>query len=100
MDIKSPQKVLHIFSRVLENFSSFGFVKGRLVCRQKPNVLFVRWAFCMLPNGLGLGEVGEIEAQMFNKPLMLIEVRMFKFSTSAPILPNPCSSDTSGEQKK
>jgi hypothetical protein len=44
----------------------------------------------MLANGLGLGEVGEIEAQMFNKPLMLIEVRMFKFSTSAPILPNPC----------
>jgi hypothetical protein len=41
-------------------------------------------------NGLGLGEVGEIEAQMFNKPLMLIEVQMFKFSTSAPILPNPC----------
>jgi hypothetical protein len=41
-------------------------------------------------NGLGLGEVGEIEAQMFNKPQMLIEVRMFKFSTSAPILPNPC----------
>jgi hypothetical protein len=43
----------------------------------------------MTYNVLGLGEVGEIEAQMFNKPLMLIEVRMFKFSTSAPILPNP-----------
>jgi hypothetical protein len=41
-------------------------------------------------NGLGLGEVGEIEAQMFNKPLMLIEVQMLKLSTSAPILPNPC----------
>ena len=41
-------------------------------------------------NGLGLGEVGEIEAQMFNKPPMLIEVRMLKFSTSAPILANPC----------
>jgi hypothetical protein len=41
-------------------------------------------------NGLGLGEVGEIEAQMFDKPLMLIEVRMLKFSSSAPILPNPC----------
>ena len=39
MDIKSPQKVLHIFSRALENFSSFGFVKGGLVCRTKPNVL-------------------------------------------------------------
>ena len=37
-----------------------------------------------------LGEVGEIEAQMLNKPQMLIEVRMFKFSTSAPILANPC----------
>lgn len=39
MDIKSPQKVLHIFSRALENFSSFGFVKGWLECRAKPNVL-------------------------------------------------------------
>lgn len=39
MDIKSPQKVLHIFSRALGNFSSFGFVKGGLVCRAKPNVL-------------------------------------------------------------
>lgn len=39
MDIKSPQKVLHIFSRALENFSSFGFVKGQLVCWAKPNVL-------------------------------------------------------------
>lgn len=39
MDIKSPQKVLHIFIRALENFSSFGFVKGGLVCRTKPNVL-------------------------------------------------------------
>jgi hypothetical protein len=39
MDIKSPQKVLHIFSGALENFSSFGFVKGRLVCWAKPNVL-------------------------------------------------------------
>ena len=46
--------------------------------------------YFMRYNGLGLGEVGEIEAQMFNKPQMLIEVRMFKFSTSAPILPNPC----------
>jgi hypothetical protein len=44
----------------------------------------------MAYNVSGLGEVGEIEAQMFNKPQMLIEVRMFKFSTSAPILPNPC----------
>lgn len=39
MDIKSPQKVLHIFSGALGNFSSFGFVKGWLVSRVKPNVL-------------------------------------------------------------
>jgi hypothetical protein len=39
MDIKSPQKVLHIFSRALGSFSSFGFVKGRLMCWAKPNVL-------------------------------------------------------------
>jgi hypothetical protein len=38
----------------------------------------------------GAWRSGEIEAQMFDKPLMLIEVRMLKFSTSAPILPNPC----------
>jgi hypothetical protein len=44
----------------------------------------------MSANGLGLGEVGEIEAQMFKLALMLIEVRMLKLSTSAPILPNPC----------
>jgi hypothetical protein len=28
----------------------------------------------MTHNGLGLGEAGEIKPQMFNKPLMLIEV--------------------------
>jgi hypothetical protein len=41
-------------------------------------------------NVLGLCEVVEIEAQMFNLAQMLKEVRMLKFSTSAPILPNPC----------
>jgi hypothetical protein len=39
--------------------------------------------------GLGLGELEEIEAQMFHKPLKLIEVRMFKFSTSAPTFAKP-----------
>ena len=47
-------------------------------------------SFKVTYNGLGLGEVGEIETQMFNKLQMLIEVRMLKFSTSATILPNPC----------
>jgi len=43
----------------------------------------------MKANGLQLGEVGEIGAQMFNSPQMLIEVRMFKCSTNAPLLQNP-----------
>jgi hypothetical protein len=41
-------------------------------------------------NGLGLGEVGELEAQMFNKPQMPNRITNVQFSTSAPILPNPC----------
>lgn len=45
MDIKSPQKVFNILSRVFENFSSFGFVKERLVCLAKPNVLKCALAF-------------------------------------------------------
>jgi len=53
-------------------------------------IYIIFWVVFSQPDVVGLGEVGEIEAQMFNKPLMLIEVRMFKFSTSAPILPNPC----------
>ena len=40
-------------------------------------------------NGLGLGEVGEIEAQMFNKPLMLIEVQMFKLAILPPFCQTP-----------
>jgi len=38
----------------------------------------------MTHNGLGLGEVGEIEAQMFDKPLMLIEVQMFNLALLPP----------------
>ncbi|MBK9378255.1 MAG: hypothetical protein IPM86_08430 [Saprospiraceae bacterium] len=52
------------------------------------------------PDGLGLGEVGELEAQMFSFAQMPNRITNVQFSTSAPILPNPCSSDTSGEQKK
>ncbi len=40
--------------------------------------------------GFGLGEGGEIEAQMFNSAQMLIRIPMFKFSANAPLLPNPC----------
>lgn len=59
--------------------------------------LFFRSVICRLNgrptigyNVLGLGEVGEIEAQMFNKPLMLIEVQMFNLVLLPPCLPNPC----------
>jgi hypothetical protein len=43
----------------------------------------------MTANGLGLGEGGEIEAQMFILAQMLIRISMLKFSTKAPLLPNP-----------
>ena len=41
-------------------------------------------------NGFGLGEGGEIEVQMFMLAQMLIRIPMLKFSTKAPLLPNPC----------
>jgi len=41
-------------------------------------------------NVLGLGEVGELEAQMFNLAQMPNRSTNAQFSTSAPILPNPC----------
>jgi hypothetical protein len=44
----------------------------------------------MAGNGLGLCEGGEIEAQMFILVQMLIRIPMFKFSTIAPLLQNPC----------
>jgi hypothetical protein len=44
----------------------------------------------MTANGLGLCEVGELEVQMFNLAQMFIRIPMLKFSTSAPILQNPC----------
>jgi len=39
---------------------------------------------------LGLSEVAELEAQMFNLPQMPNRSTNAQFSTSAPILPNPC----------
>jgi len=41
-------------------------------------------------NVLGLGEVGELEAQMFNLTQMPIRSTNAQFSTSAPILPCLC----------
>ena len=40
-------------------------------------------------NVFGLGEVGELEAQMFNKPLMLIEVQMFNLALLPPFCQTP-----------
>ena len=44
----------------------------------------------MTCNGLGLGEGGESEAQMFNLAQMFIRIPNVQFSTKAPLLPNPC----------
>ena len=41
-------------------------------------------------NVFGLGEGGEIEAQMFNLAQMFIRIPNVQFSTNAPLLPNPC----------
>ena len=41
-------------------------------------------------NVFGLGEGGELEVQMFNLAQMLIRIPQLKYSTKAPLLPNPC----------
>jgi len=41
-------------------------------------------------NVLGLGEGGEIEAQMFSLVQMFNRIPNVQFSTKAPLLPNPC----------
>jgi hypothetical protein len=46
--------------------------------------------FKVTHNGFGIGEVGAFKAQMFNLAQVLIGIPMFKYSTSAPILPIPC----------
>ncbi|HAQ38158.1 MAG TPA: hypothetical protein DCQ58_06580 [Saprospirales bacterium] len=52
--------------------------------------MFVGSLFTMNTNVLGLCEGGEIEVQMFNLAQMFIRIPMFKFSTNAPLLQNPC----------
>jgi hypothetical protein len=44
----------------------------------------------MTANVLGLAEVGELEVQMFSFTLMPNRIPNAQFSTSAPILANPC----------
>jgi hypothetical protein len=41
-------------------------------------------------NGLGLAEVGELEVQMLNLAQIYNRIPNAQFSTSAPILANPC----------
>jgi hypothetical protein len=41
-------------------------------------------------NVLQLGEVADLEAQMFNLVLMFIRNPNVQFSTEPPLLPNPC----------
>jgi hypothetical protein len=41
-------------------------------------------------NGLGLCDVGEFQVQMFNIAQKFNRITNAQFSTSAPILPNPC----------
>jgi hypothetical protein len=84
---------------------SFGFAKGRLVCRAKPNVPFVRWhipvyvcslicslwlSFRVAHNVLQLGEVAEIEAQMFSFAQKFNRRTVVEFSNEPAILPNCC----------
>jgi len=65
----------------------FGFV-----CRQKPNVLecAVGCLFTMRHNVLQLGEVAEIEAQMFSFAQKFNRRTAVEFSTKPAILPNCC----------
>jgi hypothetical protein len=43
-----------------------------------------------LPNGLGLGEEGELKVQMFNLVQVFNRITKAQFIPSAPFLPNPC----------
>ena len=52
--------------------------------------LVMMMLFIIVPNVLGLGEVGELEAQMFSFAQMPNRIPNVQFSTYAPILPNPC----------
>ena len=55
-------------------------------------MIFGRVGLTLAHNGFGLGEGGELEAQMFNKPQMLIEVQMFNFAR----MPHFCQTPVSG----
>ena len=46
--------------------------------------------FIIVPNGLQLGEVADLEAQMFNLAQMFIRIPNVQFSTEPAFLQNPC----------
>jgi hypothetical protein len=52
---------------------------------------FSEYSIWLAANVLGLGEVGELEVQMFSFAQMPNRITNVQFSTSAPILPNPCA---------
>ena len=54
------------------------------------NDILILGTSTLATNGLGLAEVGDFEAQMFNLPQMYNRIPNAQFSTSAPILANPC----------
>jgi len=56
--------------------------------------------FTLGHNGFGLAEGGEFEMRMLKFTIMLNRIPNAQPCNSAPLLANPCSSDTSGEQKK
>jgi hypothetical protein len=54
--------------------------------------MFVYVVVCLKigANVFGLAEVGDLVVQMFNLVQMYIRIPNVQFSTSAPILANPC----------
>ena len=80
------------YSEIVNEFLSpenlFGSQKsGRFGVR----LIVARSSFRLAYNGLGLGEVGDFEALMFNKPQMLIEVQMFNLAILPPFCQTPVS---------
>jgi len=72
-------------NRLLNAFCVFAFLPTKNPFRK-----LVRAKTQIAVNVLGLAEVGELEAQMFNLAQMFVRIPNIKFSTSAPILASPC----------
>jgi len=70
--------------------SSSGFFSVGFVRWQKPNVLFVRLAFCMLPNGLQLPEGGVFEAIHCQPSTNFDRSTKLDLTTEPPLLGRCC----------